>query len=244
MKKYLKNYKHDIQTHNTKAAKNFLPILFEYIKPNSVIDVGCGTGTWLKVFKNLGVLEILGVDGNYIKKESLEIDKKYFILHDLSEPFVSNKKYDLAVSLEVAEHLPEQSADIFVDTLTSLSNTILFSAALPFQGGQNHINEQSFAYWVKKFNKKGFIVKDLFRERIWNNENIDWWYKQNMFLVVKEDIDNQKNINDYYHPDNYIQKMKSFGFYDTVSLKNWYSKILISFKRLVVDILNIKKLIK
>lgn len=244
MKKYLKNYKHDIRTHNTEAAEEFLPIFFEYIKPNSVIDIGCGTGTWLKVFKDLGASEILGVDGNYIKKETLEIDEKYLILHDLSKSFKLDKKYDLAISLEVAEHLPEKSADIFVETLTSLSNTILFSAALPFQGGQNHINEQPFSYWIEKFNKKGFTVKDLFRERIWNNKNIEWWYKQNMFLIEKGNILEQKEINIYYHPDNYISKMKSFGFYNTTSLKDWYSKILISFKKLIIDILSIRKIFK
>ena len=198
------NYIHSETVHNTKAAEAFLPILLDYIKPHSVVDVGCGLGTWLKVFEANGINEVLGVDGNYIDQSKLQINKKDFLLHDLTEPLNHDRKFDLAICLEVAEHLPETSSDIIIDTLTCLSETILFSAALPNQGGQNHINEQTFSYWTEKFNKKGFVVKDLFREKIWQNEDINWWYRQNMFLVVKSE-EKQLPILDFYHPARYQQ---------------------------------------
>ncbi|HKM40321.1 MAG TPA: methyltransferase domain-containing protein, partial [Patescibacteria group bacterium] len=212
----LNNYKHDEKLHNKKAATAFLPILFKHIIPKSVIDIGCGLGTWLKVLEENGIKDIIGVDGNHIDKSKLQIDEKNFILHDLNTPFSINRKFDLVINLEVAEHLSEQSADILIETLTNLSNTILFSAALPFQGGQNHINEQPFSYWIKKFNKKGFIVKDVFRNEIWNNKEIEWWYKQNIFLIKKSE-EKQELINDYYHPESYFDKARIY-FIDQLSI--------------------------
>ena len=197
------NYIHTEEIHNTGSANAFIPFLDDYIKPQSVVDIGCGLGTWLKVFEDSGIKVILGVDGNYIDKSKLCIADKYFLLHDLTTPLKLEIRYDLAICLEVAEHLPEDKADVLINTLTNASDTILFSAALPLQGGQNHLNEQSFSYWVKKFNDKGFVVKDYFREKIWNNINIDWWYKQNLFLVEKKD-EKQQPILDFYHPARYI----------------------------------------
>jgi len=197
------NYIHTEEIHNTKSADAFLPFLKEYINPQSVIDVGCGLGTWLKVFVDDGCNEILGVDGNYIDKSKLCIKEEYFLLHDLTCTLRLDKKYDLAICSEVAEHLPEDKAEVLIDTLINASDTILFSAALPLQGGQNHVNEQPFAYWVQKFNDKGFVMKDYFREKIWDNSNIDWWYKQNLFLVVRSDQE-QEPILDYYHPARYL----------------------------------------
>lgn len=205
----LNNYVHTEAIHNTNAAEAFVPILFDYISPKSVVDIGCGLGTWLRVFQNKGIKDILGIDGNYIDQSKLQINTSNFFLHDLTKPLNYHKKFDLAICLEVAEHLPEQSAETLIETLTALSDAILFSAALPLQGGQNHINEQSFCYWVKKFNKKGFIVRDVFRSRIWNNKNIDLWYRQNIFLVEKSD-DIQEDIYDFYHPELYVHRMKNY----------------------------------
>src|SRR5690606_6408407 len=119
----------------------------------------------------------------------------------------------MAISLEVAEHLPEDAADIFVDSLTKHASVILFSAAIPQQGGQNHLNEQWPNYWNEKFRKKGFQAFDILRNKFWENENVRWWYRQNMMLYAREgeaafnEFEPSKNILSYIHPRLYQKKV-------------------------------------
>ncbi len=196
-------YEHIAEIHNTKDAEAFIPILSSYIQPKSVLDIGCGTGTWLKVFQDKGIKDVVGVDGSNVEKKLLAIPLDHFIEHNLIKPLDLKRKFDLVVCLEVAEHLPIEYSDNIIDTLTVHSDNILFSAALPMQGGQNHLNEQPFEYWVEKFNSRGYIVRDIFRDLIWNNIDIGWWYRQNIFLVSKTNELEQKKINNYYHPESY-----------------------------------------
>lgn len=179
-------YIHDEITHTCDAAKEILPIIFSQLQIGSVIDIGCGIGTWLKIVKELGIKEIVGVDGDYVDRKMLLISEREFISHDLTQKLNLNKRYDLGICLEVAEHLPEKSADVLIDTITEHTDVILFSAAIPGQGGQNHINEQWPGYWAEKFHQKGYVMKDIFRSKIWMNEQVDRWYRQNLFLVVQK----------------------------------------------------------
>lgn len=178
-------YRHTIDVHNTKAAEVIVPLLLNFTKPKSVVDVGCGTGTWLKVFAKYIGDDYLGVDGNYVDRNLLMIPENKFRTHDLRTPLTLNKKFDLVVSLEVAEHLPEENADIFVNTLAALGDNILFSAAIPGQGGQNHLNEQWPEYWLKKFKQYNFKCFDIIRPLVWDNPNVDLWYKQNILLFSR-----------------------------------------------------------
>ena len=146
-----KPYIHTEAIHNLSAPRVIVPIVLEMIKPNSILDVGCGIGTWLKVFEEYGVDDYLGIDGDYVDRSTLKISEKRFLPNDLRKRWSLNRKFDLVVSLEVAEHLPEEVADLFVSTLSAHGDTILFSAAIPGQGGQNHVNEQWPTYWQKKF---------------------------------------------------------------------------------------------
>lgn len=180
-------YEHTQRVHNFKAAKVIVPVLTKWFNPKSVIDVGCGIGTWLSVFKEYGVNEILGVDGDYVNREQLTIHEANFSPKNLEQPLQLDHTYDLVISLEVAEHLSEAAAQIFVDSLSNLGNTILFSAAITAQGGQNHINEQPPKYWIQKFEEKGYQLFDVLRPMFWENLNVDWWYKQNMMLFTKSE---------------------------------------------------------
>lgn len=180
-------YVHTTEFHNQKAAKEILPHVFDLVNPVSVIDIGCGTGSWLAVAKKLGVQKVRGVDGIYVDDSLFEIAFEEFTQHDLTLPLDLGQKYDLAISLEVAEHLPANSANTFVDTLTSHSNLILFSAAIPGQGGQHHYNEQWPSYWQEKFSKKNYYAFDILRDKLWNSDKIDWWYKQNIILFAKKE---------------------------------------------------------
>jgi SAM-dependent methyltransferase len=184
-------YIHLEQAHNFRSPNVVVPLLIEKFKPKSVLDVGCGSGTWLKVFKD-NSLTIHGIDGLHVDTSKLHVSKKYFSAADLGEGFEVESKYDMAISLEVAEHLPESSAKIFIQSLTKSSEVIIFSAALPNQGGQNHLNEQPPAYWVNLFNDAAFDCFDIIRPLIWDNEEIDWWYRQNIFVAVKAGSDHAK----------------------------------------------------
>lgn len=181
-------YKHTEEVHNFKAPKEVVPLIMELVKPSSVVDVGCGLGTWLKEFLNYGVESILGIDGVYVERKKMKIPEKFFLAKNLDEPLNIIRKYDLVISLEVAEHLKESSAEKFIETLTKLGDTILFSAAIKAQGGQNHINEQNPKYWINKFNQNGYDLYDILRPIFWNNKNVDWWYRQNMMIFTKNKI--------------------------------------------------------
>jgi len=182
-------YVHEADTHNLASPNIVVPYLVEQFRPSSVVDVGCGIGTFLHVFKQQGVGQVLGVDGKWVDRSKLYIGENEFLETNLEEPIRLGREFDMVICLEVAEHLAPSSADIIVDSLTSLGKTIVFSAATAKQGGQNHLNEQPFAYWKEKFEKKGYRVLDVFRPVFWNEPKVQWWYKQNMFLIVHPSVD-------------------------------------------------------
>ena len=132
-----------------------MPELIRLYKPRSVADVGCGLGTWLKVFITNGVTDVVGYDGAHLNMNKVVIEKELIVTSDLEKPIVANRKFDLVISLEVAEHISLQNAQSFVNSLCGLGETVVFSAAIPQQGGQNHINEQWPEYWQKLFAKNG-----------------------------------------------------------------------------------------
>ena len=182
-----------------------MPILFEAYKPNSVLDIGCGLGNWIEVAKKMGVENVIGVDGDYVNKLLLKIEESEFVERDLTKPFDLERKFDLAICLEVAEHLPATSAENLIKSITRHTDVIMFSAALPGQGGQNHINEQWPEYWQELFERYDFEMVDFFRFKIWNNVKIERWYRQNLFLVVRKGHflgeNGNKNIFSLVHPE-------------------------------------------
>lgn len=206
-------YIHETDVHNTKAAEEVVPLIIKRFSPKSVLDVGCGIGTWLSVFKKLGVANIIGLDGDYVNKELLyeNILPNEFLSCNLVNPFNLNKKYDLVICLEVAEHLPLESASSLIKSLCVHTNTVIFGAAIPGQGGQNHLNEQWPEYWIELFQDNGFAVYDVLRPQIWNNKNVDWWYRQNIFVFSTKDIQiDSRNLNYYsiIHPAHFNQKLE------------------------------------
>lgn len=163
-----------------------VPLVVRMLAPRSVVDVGCGLGTWLAVFAGNGVSDVVGVDGKYVDTDRLEIPPERFVAHDLATPLSVGRRFDLAVSLEVAEHLPADRAAVFVASLTGLAPFVLFSAAIPFQGGTNHVNEQWPGYWADLFEARGFAPVDCIRREVWSDERVEWWYAQNTLLFVNE----------------------------------------------------------
>lgn len=168
------------------SAEIILPIVIDFVSPKSAVDVGCGLGMWLEVFSKNGVEDIWGIDGDYVDTEQLHIPKDCFVMMDIAKPFHAQKKADLAICLEVGEHLPESASDGLVHSLTEIAPVVLFSAAIPYQPGTNHINGQWPEFWATLFKKYGYIPVDCIRRRVWTNTAVEYWYAQNSILYVKE----------------------------------------------------------
>ncbi len=170
------------------SDREVLPLVLDVVKPSSVVDIGCGTGNWLSIATELGVADILGVDGLWVKQQ-LVIPPANFVAHDLATPLKLNRRFDLALSLEVAEHLPASAATVFVENLCAAADVIVFSAAIPGQGGRRHVNEQWPAYWADIFHEQRYECYDFLRPRIWNNPRAAWHYAQNSLIFARVGCD-------------------------------------------------------
>jgi hypothetical protein len=204
-----------------KSAQAIAPIINDLIHPKSVIDLGCATGEFLLAFNELGAETIMGVDGKWVNQEYLVIPSDCFMVFDLEKQLKPTRKYDLAISLEVAEHLSKKNAEKFIKKLTQLSDCVLFSAAIPFQGGIHHVNEQWVDYWVDLFAEFDFVPFDCVRGKVWNNTEVCWWYAQNTVLFVKSDkVWKYEGLMEFFcsegvesvvHPLNYVKKAKLYS---------------------------------
>ena len=169
------------------SAQAVLPVLFRYYRPESIVDVGCGLGPWLKATMDLGVTDVVGLDGDYVDRNMLMIPEANFRPTDLRRRITMDRRFDLAISMEVAEHLPYHRSETFVRDLVALSDVVLFSAALPYQGGVDHINEQWLEFWAVLFQRYGYLPCDVFRRQFWGDHAVEFWYSQNlMVLCTKE----------------------------------------------------------
>jgi SAM-dependent methyltransferase len=170
------------------SARLIIPILQQVLSIRSVCDVGCGVGTWLRAFREAGVGDVLGLDGSYVDKNLLEIPSSAFQEVDLRQPLLLDRCFDLALAIEVAEHLPKSRGLSFVEDLTRLAPVVLFSAAIPRQGGTGHINEQWQSHWAAIFWKYDFATCDVIRPIIWDKAGIARWYRQNLLLFCRRDF--------------------------------------------------------
>lgn len=166
--------------------------LLEYIKVfynfKSVIDFGCGMGTWCKAMEELGVPHVLGIDQHAYDPTYMLISSEKYMQYDLREELVLPYRTDIAVSVEVGEHIEKKYSKIFVQNLCLCSDLILFSAAMPFQGGTGHINEQSCSFWTELFQKYEYNAIDCIRPHFWNYEDIEIWYRNNCILYAKKNL--------------------------------------------------------
>lgn len=166
------------------AARRVVPHIVRWLGPSSVVDVGCGEGAWLAAFAAAGC-SVVGVDGEHVDKERLLVPPEAFVVHDLEQPIRLAERFDLAVSLEVAEHLTPARAEGFVDDLVGLSSRVLFSAATPGQGGYGHVNEQPHTYWVRLFEDRGYATTTVLQRTFADDSDIAFWYRDNMMLFVE-----------------------------------------------------------
>lgn len=168
------------------SAQRFCGFLAPLLGIKSVLDVGCGRGAWLREWRRAGVDIAHGVDGSYVRRESLLIPAQDFTAIDLSSNFDLGRRYDLVSSLEVAEHLPAACSASFIASLAAHSNLVLFSAATPGQGGENHINERPLCEWQAFFAAKRYEAYDLVRPVFRTDKRVEPWYRYNTVLYVHE----------------------------------------------------------
>jgi SAM-dependent methyltransferase len=185
-KLYDHNFYSEQGLESLELARIVAPLVMRLATTKSVIDIGCGLGGWLRAFSENGAEIVRGIDGNYIDRSKLYIPSECFTPADLSQPLSLDGRYDLAVCLEVAEHLNAQAGTELIVALTSLAQLVLFSAAVPGQGGTGHLNEQWSEYWRDLFQTRGFKMLDLIRPLIREDRRVCWWYRQNISLYASE----------------------------------------------------------
>jgi SAM-dependent methyltransferase len=155
----------------------------------SVLDVGCAAGTWLRVWQEQTETAVYGLDGEYIALSALEIPRDCFKPADLSKPIDLGRQFDLVQSLEVAEHIaPERSADFVSNVVRHSRGIVAFSAAVPGQGGEYHINEQPLEFWRDLFLLHGYHAFDFIRPRILNDRRVSFWYRFNILIYIHQSL--------------------------------------------------------
>ncbi len=196
------------------SARLVLGKLKEWIDPKSAADVGCGVGTWLAAAKEMGIADVQGFEGPWAKTANLVLKEGEVSFQNLEEKVAMNRTFDLVISLEVAEHLAPSRAAGFVADLAALGDCVLFSAAIPMQGGTGHVNEQWQSYWAKHFADQGFTALDPLRPMIWQDGEIAFWYRQNMLVYAREGSQAAADLQklgfaapamlDLVHPEQYL----------------------------------------
>ena len=183
----------DVDQGSSRSAAIVVPILDAVLAPpqphrlddRHLVDVGCGTGAWTQAWQQQG-WAVQGIDGDYAAPwlARRQID---FRAADLSKPVASEQKFDAALCLEVAEHLPFSAAQTIVASLCDLSHRVIFSAAQPGQGGTGHINEQPLSFWRDLFAARGYDCFDPVRPLIRHDARICPWYRYNLLVFIRKD---------------------------------------------------------
>ena len=168
-----------------RSARVVVPILHNELRPARVVDVGAGEGWWAAEWARLGC-HVTAIDGpGTIPHTSTSVLVDRWRSHDLNDPLpVGDGEADVVTCLEVAEHLPEERAGSLIAELCAVAPVVVFSAAIPGQGGTGHINEQWPGYWADLFQANGFTVSGAVRWRIWTDTRVENWYAQNCLVAA------------------------------------------------------------
>lgn len=177
-----------VSTTPTEEAHAVAEILYEEYEPDSVIDFGCGLGRYLTGFQAHGAT-VHGVEGFSEARDHVEIPIDALTIHDLREPLELDDRYDLALCIETAEHIPSRFDDILVDTLTAAAPRVVFTAAPPEHGGTHHVNEAPREYWIEKFQSNGFSYAadetDRLQESIRSEVDTAEWVADRLFIFFR-----------------------------------------------------------
>lgn len=139
------------------SARIVAQAIYDMFRPESLVDLGCGCGVYSQYFIEKGV-RVLAIDG--AQAPAAHAFPVPVRLADVTVPIDGERDdYSLTLCLEVAEHIPGEFVDPFLDNVTRFSSRVVMSAAPPFQGGHHHVNEQPKRYWVERMANKGWIYR-------------------------------------------------------------------------------------
>lgn len=200
------------------AYKAVLFPIMAAVKPKTVVDLGAGSGTWLAAAKEMGASRVLGLDGEWAITEHLQIGRHEFQAVDFEVDLPDVGRFDLAICLEVLEHISAEAGRRAVHWLCQRADVVLFSAAIPGQGGEHHINEVWQSSWAAKFISCGFRAYDIIRPLIWQNAAIPWWYRQNTIVYAKPEVgagygwrESEIGFLDLVHPERFSMAIEAIS---------------------------------
>lgn len=227
---------HDVYGKTTShSAISILGYLLDILKPNSLVEVGCGHGHWLEAASKLGTVDLLGIDGPWTDTNRLLIPREIFRSADLGQKLDVGRMFDLVVTAEVAEHISPEYSEQFVNNLCDLGRVVLFGAAIPLQGGFRHINEQWPSHWVAKFEARGYLAFDVVRPKFWTDQSIHYYYRQNLLVFahrshataveqlseMKHRLCDEAGVLDLVHPEKFYETAS----YESIVLKRCLPKL-------------------
>jgi len=170
----------------TRSAVSIANVIVDTINPCSVFDIGCGNGIFISELNKRGI-DVLGCDSS---KAAIRTSCKNVTIFaaDVTNPIMLNRKYDLVMCVEVAEHIHKKYSDQLIANCINNGERILFTSAPPGQGGIGHINEQPYEFWITKFNKFGFVHDEkmtlCLKEKM-RSKKVIWWITENIMYLRK-----------------------------------------------------------
>jgi cyclopropane fatty-acyl-phospholipid synthase-like methyltransferase len=186
---YDKRYNDFLDAVASESAPAMAATIERIFKPNSIIDVGCGAGTLLAQLKRIG-LEVKGLEYSdagiaRCREKGVHVEK-----FDLETEEAIQGSWDVTVSFEVAEHLPESLADNYVRVISQFSPAVIMSAATVGQGGHDHVNEEPHEYWIEKMQRRGFDYdgQTSYQVRVeLAGKGVASWYVNNTMIFRRKD---------------------------------------------------------
>jgi cyclopropane fatty-acyl-phospholipid synthase-like methyltransferase len=170
--------------HLTYAREYSMKTMDWYIdayKPTSVVDFGCGIGSYLESCYNKGIKNIAGYDigGEYAQKYTPDFLYPFIEYCDCTKPIKTQQKYECVISFETIEHIEPSGTNVFIENLVNATDfdkgRILFTGAPPEQEGCGHINCRDKQEWIEIFAEQDFTVDQHLTELVkdaWTGLNV------------------------------------------------------------------------
>jgi SAM-dependent methyltransferase len=178
------------QDEGLKLAEWFVPLLRDTFQFQSLLDVGCGTGHYLLACQKSGVADVFGIEGSPHAFKHLLVANSLVVKHDLRQPYTFNRRWDVVLSIEVAEHIDDVDTGNYVKILCDGGDIVIITAAPLGQGGTRHINEHSREWWTEKFAVAGYGYDKESTEKLIQgsrkakaaNKHVTSWFEPNIMV--------------------------------------------------------------